>query len=321
MAFNRIDAVLVLLIMLGAWGGWRRGFILAALLLLRGLGSLLAGWLWFEPVAGWLGESTGLPEVWRPPVAFVLIVLLAGLLTAWLGHALLRRLPKAIHGRLANRLLGLFPGLAKGLILAVLAATLAWVAPLPASWLQEARASALGQRLVALAEPLNAALMPIFEEALANASARLVPADSEPTGRTALPFKVEAPEPRPALEAEMLELVNRERAAAGVAPLRNDPALTEVARKHSADMLTRRYFSHDTPEHKSPFDRMREAKLSFLTAGENLALAPSVRVAHNGLMNSPGHRRNILNPRFRRIGIGIMDGGKHGLMVTQSFRN
>lgn len=321
MAFNRIDAVLVVLILLTVWGGWRRGFILGALPLVRGLGSLLAGWLWFEPLAGWLGEHTGLSGVWRPPAAFLLIVLLAGLLMGWLGRALLRRLPKGIHGRLVNRLLGLFPGLAKGAILAVLAAALAWVAPLPASWREDAHASALAQRLIAVAEPLNTALTPIFEEALAKALDRLVPADPEPAGRTALPFTVETPEPRPALEAEMLERVNRERAAAGVAPLQSDPALTEVARKHSADMFARRYFSHDTPEHKSPFDRMREAKLSFLIAGENLALAPSVRMAHKGLMNSPGHRRNILNPRFRRIGIGIMDGGVHGLMVTQSFRN
>jgi len=47
----------------------------------------------------------------------------------------------------------------------------------------------------------------------------------------------------------------------------------------------------------------------------------SVRIAHAGLMNSPGHRANILRPQFGRVGIGIMDGGVHGLMVTQNFRN
>jgi uncharacterized protein YkwD len=59
----------------------------------------------------------------------------------------------------------------------------------------------------------------------------------------------------------------------------------------------------------------------FLIAGENLALAPSVPLAHAGLMNSPGHRANILRRQFGRVGIGIMDGGAHGLIVTQKFRN
>jgi uncharacterized protein YkwD len=129
------------------------------------------------------------------------------------------------------------------------------------------------------------------------------------------------PRPRPDLEARMLELLNKERVAAGLKPFAPDPELTEVARLHSADMFTRGYFAHDTPEGRDPFDRIREAKVHFVTAGENLALAPTVQVAHTGLMNSPGHRANILHPQFGRVGIGIMDGGIRGLMVTQNFRN
>jgi uncharacterized protein YkwD len=66
---------------------------------------------------------------------------------------------------------------------------------------------------------------------------------------------------------------------------------------------------------------MRRDNVRFSTAGENLALAPTVQIAHTGLMNSPGHRANILRPQFGRVGIGIMDGGRRGLMVTQNFRN
>jgi uncharacterized protein YkwD len=119
----------------------------------------------------------------------------------------------------------------------------------------------------------------------------------------------------------MLELVNQERVAAGLKPLAPDPELTEVARRHSADMFARGYFAHDTPEGRDPFDRMRGANVRFVTAGENLALAPTVQVAHRGLMNSPGHRANILYPQFGRVGIGIMDGGIRGLMISQEFRN
>ena len=136
-----------------------------------------------------------------------------------------------------------------------------------------------------------------------------------------LPFKVPTTRPRPDLEKQMLDLVNQERVKAGLKPLAPDPELTEVARKHSADMFARGYFAHDTPEGVTPFDRMRAANVRFLTAGENLALAPTIPVAHTGLMNSPGHRANILRPEFGRVGIGVMDGGMRGLMVSQEFRN
>jgi uncharacterized protein YkwD len=66
---------------------------------------------------------------------------------------------------------------------------------------------------------------------------------------------------------------------------------------------------------------MRAKKVKFLTAGENLSLARTLIMAHEGLMNSPGHRANILQPAFGRVGIGILDGGIYGIMVTQNFRN
>jgi uncharacterized protein YkwD len=66
---------------------------------------------------------------------------------------------------------------------------------------------------------------------------------------------------------------------------------------------------------------MRKAKVRFLAAGENLALGQTLQICHRGLMNSPGHRANILKAAFGRVGIGILDGGFNGLMITQNFRN
>lgn len=64
---------------------------------------------------------------------------------------------------------------------------------------------------------------------------------------------------------------------------------------------------------------MKAEGISYKTAGENLAGAPSVDHAHTSLMNSAGHRRNILNPAFTHIGIGIINGGPYGMMFTQMF--
>lgn len=121
------------------------------------------------------------------------------------------------------------------------------------------------------------------------------------------------------LEQEMLELLNRERTTAGLAPLHVDMRLVDLARKKSRDMIDRNYFSHQSPTYGSPFDMMRAAGIEYKYAGENIAGAPTVEKAHAALMNSEGHRRNIMNRNFTRVGIGIVEGGPYGLMVTQMF--
>jgi len=136
-----------------------------------------------------------------------------------------------------------------------------------------------------------------------------------------LNFRVKQPTVRPDLETEMLGMINEEREKEGLKPLVADPELVEVARSHSMDMFNRGYFSHYSPERISPFDRMKESHITYIKAGENLSMAPTLGSSHRGLMKSPGHRENILQPVFGRVGIGIMDGGRYGLMVTQDFRN
>ena len=321
MSFNLIDIGIIVLVLLSVLNGWRRGFILGTLDLLGWASVLVAGLRFYQPVARWLGAHVDLwPEVWDRPIAFVAIAILAGGLVQVVGYLLLRRVPKEVHEKTFNQLLGVVPGLANGLITAALVAALLLAIPFNEALRERARESPLVNRLAVYAERLEAALHPVFAEAVAE-TLNLLTIQPESHERVSLPYTVANPRPRPDLEARMLELVNKERVAAGLKPLAPDPELTEVARRHSTDMFARGYFAHDTPEGLDPFDRMREANVRFVTAGENLALAPTVQVAHRGLMNSPGHRENLLHPQFGRVGIGIMDGGIRGLMVTQNFRN
>ena len=77
-------------------------------------------------------------------------------------------------------------------------------------------------------------------------------------------------------------------------------------------MFANGYFSHYDQHNTSPFDRMKSVGISYTSAGENLALAPNVNLAMQGLMNSPGHRANILSTSFHKVGIGVVDGGIRG---------
>src|SRR5882724_5894460 len=321
MSFNLIDIVIVVIVLLSVLNGWRRGFILGVLDLLGWALVLIAGLRFYQPVARWLGAHVDLwSEVWNRPIAFVLIAIVAGAFVQIAGYALLRRVPRKVHENTFNQLFGVIPGLANGLITAALVAALLLAIPMGEGLRERARESPLVNRLAIYAESLEAALHPVFAEAVAE-TLNFLTIQPESNERVSLPYKVASPRSRPDLEARMLDLINQERVAAGLKPLAPDPELTEVARRHSADMFARGYFAHDTPEGRDPFERMREAKVRFVTAGENLALAPTVEVAHRGLMNSPGHRANILFPQFGRVGIGIMDGGIRGLMISQEFRN
>jgi len=122
-----------------------------------------------------------------------------------------------------------------------------------------------------------------------------------------------------AAEQQMLNLVNQERAKNGLPALKADLQLTKLARLKSQDMINKNYFSHQSPTYGSPFDMMKTYGVSYRTAGENIAGNGSVSGAHTALMNSAGHRANILSANFTHIGIGIQSGGNYGMMFTQMF--
>jgi uncharacterized protein YkwD len=119
----------------------------------------------------------------------------------------------------------------------------------------------------------------------------------------------------------MFELVNKEREKAGLNKLSWDTEVVSVARAHATDMWERKYFGHVSSEGKDAGDRLTEAEVNYDYAGENLALAPTVSTAHVGLMNSEGHRENILEPKFNKVGIGVIDNEVYGKMFVQVFTN
>ncbi|WP_027626450.1 CAP domain-containing protein [Clostridium lundense] len=120
-------------------------------------------------------------------------------------------------------------------------------------------------------------------------------------------------------EQKMVNLVNQARSQNNLPPLTVDMQLANVARTKAQDMIDNNYFSHNSPKYGSPFDMMKSFGIKFVQAGENIAGNQSVENAENALMNSPGHRQNILNPNYTHIGIGIKAGGPYGNMFSQMF--
>ena len=317
---NYVDAILMLVVSLAVWAGWKKGFILGTINLIVWIGSLLIGFIFYQQLGSLLQKFFPALGVWTLPLAFLITIILARILLSFLFNSILKRTSDKAHRHSANHALGLIPGIINGVIYATIIAAILLSIPLMNEFSTRTRESKLVNSLAVNVGWLDDKLSPIFDDVVKQTlSTKIVDAESDETVN--LNFKLEDAKPRPDLEAQMLVLVNKERTQRGLKPLVADAELTPVARAHSQDMFARGYFSHYTPEGKDPFDRMKIASIKYYAAGENLALGQTLKICHEGLMNSPGHKANILNTSYGRLGIGILDGGAYGLMISQEFRN
>jgi uncharacterized protein YkwD len=118
---------------------------------------------------------------------------------------------------------------------------------------------------------------------------------------------------KPDIETQIIDLMNQQRATAGIKALAANGKLTEVARLRSSDMITRGYFGHYTPEGTNVFNLMKTMDIEYRAAGENLAQgAISIAGAGevmNAWMNSPSHAANIMQDKFGKTGVGVIDNG------------
>ncbi len=153
---------------------------------------------------------------------------------------------------------------------------------------------------------------PIWCDEKAPTSMRVASGSSDPPPKT-----------REEAEERMLAMLNADRAKQGLRPLKLDTRLISVGRKHSDDMLATGQVAHVSPTTGSAADRVKADSINTAIVLENVARAYGVAEAQTGLMNSPGHRANILSTEVSHVGIGISLGGdvagRRELLVTQIF--
>jgi uncharacterized protein YkwD len=192
--------------------------------------------------------------------------------------------------------------------------------PITAPFKRAVSSSRVGNFLLYNAQGLEKELKNIFGGAI-NETINFLTVEPKSNEITSLNFKAGYVLPDPQSEKYMLALVNKERTSRGLKELIFSDNLRDVGRSHCEDMFKRGYFSHYTPEGLSPFDRINQAGIAYADAGENIALSPNTDIAMQGLMNSPGHKANILFTGFGKVGIGVIDGGIYGEMFCQEFTN
>lgn len=296
MALMWFDVALVLFILFQVALGIRQGFLLSLASFLTFLLSLALA-LFGGP---WLAARLAPFVPWPAPIlalalALGLVLIAIPLLTRTVAWAY-AQLPSSPRIRRLDRAFGVASGALRGLTLsAILVGGYAALAlpDLPRSTLS----GELYQRVKTPVSMLAAHAQREFPALLVT-----------PAGWEVLVEPVQARESiaPDQLATEMLGMVNQERRERGLAELRWDGDLAAMALAHSKDMLARNYFAHEDPEGQTATQRAAKAGITYSILGENLAFAKTLPQAHRGLMNSPGHRENILRPEFRRLGIGIV---------------
>ncbi|HEY4695149.1 MAG TPA: CvpA family protein [Candidatus Nanoarchaeia archaeon] len=325
--YNFVDLAILFLIIYLIWQGLRTGLVGGILNVITTVTSFILATGYYSQAGGFLSDKFNLNENLGLVAGFFLIIIFGEIVLSLMFTYLHRRIAglykKSKLVATFDKYLGIIPSVLVGLFLVSLLMLLILTLPVK-PWLREPiQNSWWGQNVVVK----GTNFVPTIEEWLGKVPYKnlvyiVTPAspNSKDIQELNIPSTVQI-KPDPESEKEMLDLVNKERIRVGLQPVLFNNPLRDVGRAHCEDMFRRSYFSHYTPEGKDPFQRMDEAKIDYVSAGENLAYAPSVSIAHEGLMNSPGHRENILRESFGKLGAGVIDAGVNGKMFCQEFTN
>ncbi len=315
---NWVDFVILIILIYFVTEAVRYGFWVILADFVSFLLSLVFALKGYGFVSDLLRSNFSLPHSLSNAFGFLIV---AGVSESILGFVFLRivrKIPLRFWKSPWSNLASIFPALGQGLILTSFFLTLALGLPILPKIKADISESRIGGFLVRNTSNFEVKLSDIFGGLVEDSLTYLT---IQPKSNESIPIEVGDSRLTVDVNSErkMFEMVNQERKKYGVAELIWREELVPVARAHAKDMWERKYFGHISPEGEDIRDRLNKAGVEYTLAGENLALAPTLLTAHTGLMNSEGHRENILDVRFKRIGIGVVDNGIYGKMFVQIF--
>lgn len=315
---NWIDLLILVFIGFYIWEGWQRGFITEFIDFLAFASAFIIALKLYSVPARILIDNFNLPHGLSNILSFIVLGLTIEQLLSYIGELVEERIPSALFRHFLNKLAGVIPLTANALVIITFVITVLLGLPIRRDIKAALSDSALAKPIISRTQQIEGQMSELFGEAISDTINFIT---IEPQSHEAIPlhFRQEEFSIDETSEKDMLKRVNAERFEKGLPQLVINEKLRDLARTYAKDMFMRGYFSHYNPEGASPFDRMHAEGITYQAAGENLAFAPSVAIAHQGLLNSPGHRANILSNRFEKVGIGVIDGGVYGKMFVQEF--
>src|SRR3989344_402789 len=315
---NWVDLVIILMLLFFALEAIRRPLIFELLDLAS---FLLAGILSFSLYnfpASFFEKEFHIPHGLTLVLGFMVVWFLSEAIFFLLVRIFIKKIPRLKFP--GSRFISIIPAFLRRLIFIAIGLVMIATFPIQPSIKKSVLDSGIGSVILKNAYSLEQPIKQVFG-GVANDSLTFLTIKPQTNERINLGFQTDKVSVDSVAEGEMLDLVNKERTSRGFNALVLDEKLRGIARVYSEDMLKKGYFSHYSPEGHIVADRALAAGVDFLVIGENLAYAPGVESAHKGLMNSEGHRANILSPDYAKAGIGAMDAGVYGKMFTQVFSN
>jgi uncharacterized protein YkwD len=315
---NWVDLVIILILVYFLSDSWRLGFWVILADFLGFLISLITALFGYSFASSILQDNFSIPRSLANALGFLFIAGVSEAVLSFIFINITQKIPFKFWKKPWSNILAAFPALGQGIILISFLLVLTMSLPILPKVKTDINQSKIGGVLLEKTTGLEARINEIFggliEDSLTYLTVR--PGSQESITLEIEDFVFSIDE---VSEKEMFRLVNEERKERGINELGLRDELIPVARNHAQDMWEGSYFGHVSPEGEDVGDRLEKADISYGVAGENLALAPTVQTAHSGLMNSEGHRKNILDPEFKRMGIGVIDNGVYGKMFVQVF--
>lgn len=322
---NWVDIVILVVLLFYSFEGYALGALPAFFDFLQFITSFFVGLKLYGWIGSLLSHYLSLPQGIANAIGFFIAAFLAEMvlhlfLSGYIQKVTTDTILKKPEYQKLNNILGIVPGILSGLVLIMFLLTVITALPVTPYLKNSITSSNMGGFLVARSQVLEKQFSTIFGGA-ASETLNFLTVEPESNAMVQLHFTYSKGTIDQNAEGQMLQLLNQERISRGLNVLTMDNKLQAVARSHAQDMLERGYFSHYTPEGLTPFDRMDRAGITYTAAGENLAFSPNVQLAMQGLMQSPGHRANILSKDYGKVGVGVVDSGIYGQMFVQEFTN
>lgn len=315
---NWVDLIIICVFVYFLSGAFRFGFFKLIGDSLSFLLSLFISLKIYRYASEFLKLNFNLNKSIADALGFMTVTILLETFIGILIYIFIDKLPKKIKDSKIDKILGIIPASIEGLLFIAFILSLFVSFPIRPNIKKDILDSKIGGVVIEKTSGIEKYVNNIFGGVIEDSLTYLA---IEPGAKEKVDLKVTIDKLSVdgISEAKMFEMVNDERSKRGIVKLTWDSTIVPVARDYATDMWKRSYFSHYSPEGKDVGDRLTAAKIKYRVAGENLALAPTLNIAHNGLMNSEGHRENILSPDFKKIGIGVIDNGVYGKIFVQIF--
>ena len=318
---NWIDLIVIFYLLVHLISGMRRGLFAIFVSLISFILALIIAFFTYAYSSALFVENFGIDKSYANVLGFFTNVFIVKIIVFLVVYKALSGITSPITNSFLNRLAGGLVLFIYGLSIIFLIFSVTLSFSLPDFMNKQICSSTTGNFIESDPLRLNNKFKNIFGDVLKTTIEKFdfLTVETGENKKVDLNFKISDLKIDEQMEIDMLEMVNYERTLSGLDVLIIDEKAREAARRHGEDMFENGYFSHEDLDGENHADRMKETGTEFMMSGENLALSQDLKSAHEGLMNSSGHRKNILHPFFHRVGIGVIDGGEYGIIFVQNF--